>query len=199
MKGCRKVCALLFSCVMVSGVFATIHLNGDDIYFRSYSGANNTTVHYGDLAVIGGYMGMQKGHIACNGLQCYGSKNFIQAHPEDSTKEIKYTSMESGEVLTVVRGFMRTSNGNAIINLPEHFTLVTSKKGLITVQLTPEGSPVLLYVVKKSTSRVSISMKSDDYFNQGDVGFSYTITGVRDGYENEEIIIEKAKPENEEK
>lgn len=195
MLRCKLIYSLMVPCILVTGVFASINLNGDDITFRSYSNPDNTTLHYGDIQVTGGSKGMSRGKVICNSLQCYGTKNFVEPHPKDSTKAIKYTSIEAGEVLTVVRGFRRTSSGRAVIDLPEHFSLVTSSEGLLTVQLTPEGSPAILYVVKKSTSRLVVSMRSNDYFNYGDIGFSFTVTGVRKGYENEEVIIPRKDEE----
>ena len=37
---------------------------------------------------------------------------------------------------------------------------------------------------------IQISMRSQDYYEFGDVAFSYQVTGVRDGFENEQVIVD---------
>ena len=70
----------------------------------------------------------------------------------------------------------------------EHFSLVTSAQELISVTLTPENKPVLLYVTKKSKEQIEVSMKKADFYEYGDVPFSFQVTGVRDGFENQKVI-----------
>jgi hypothetical protein len=53
-------------------------------------------------------------------------------------------------------------------------------------------APVVLYVKEKSNKSVTIGIKSEDLFEYGDVDFSYQVTGVRDGFENEEVIVDEA-------
>ncbi|NLW33447.1 MAG: hypothetical protein GXY77_18525 [Fibrobacter sp.] len=126
-------------------------------------------------------------------LNVYGTKNFIHPHPKDSTKLIKYIAIESGEALTVARGTAKTENGTAEIELPDHFSLVTSEKAPLTVLLTPESAPVLLYTKNKSKTNVTVAMKKSDLFEFGDVQFAFQVTGVRDGFEDEEIIVDTDK------
>jgi len=118
----------------------------------------------------------------------YGYKNFAHPHPSDSTKEILYVSVEAGEALTLARGVAETVNGKAIIDLPEHYSLVTSSEGLISVILTPEKQPAVLYVVSKSKEQIEIAMGNDDLYKYGDIPFSFQVTGVRDGFEEQQPI-----------
>jgi hypothetical protein len=50
----------------------------------------------------------------------------------------------------------------------------------------------MLYVKEKSKSKITVAMKSADYSEFGDVDFAYQVTGVRDGYEKEQVIIDAA-------
>ncbi|MEM4284512.1 MAG: hypothetical protein QXS96_08515 [Candidatus Caldarchaeum sp.] len=88
-------------------------------------------------------------------LQVAGKKQFVQNHPYDPDKEIVYVSLEGPEVGVYIRGTGQLRNGEAIIRLPEHFSLVTNEQGL-TVHLTPLGEWLQLYVVEKSTKRIVV-------------------------------------------
>lgn len=185
----------IVSCVVCS-ISAQINILSNTITFREANNAARSTSHYGDLHLEGGTSGSSWGWLYCNRAAVYGdlvvtgTKNFMQPHPTDSNKVIKYIAIESGEALTLVRGTATTVNGQAIVPLPEHFKLVTSSDVPVTVILTPENAPVTLYTKGKSKEQIAIGMKNSDFFEFGDVQFSYQVTGVRDGFENEEVIVD---------
>jgi hypothetical protein len=114
-----------------------------------------------------------------------GTVSFVQPHPTDPTKEIVYVSLEGPEAGTYIRGTAQLVNGEAVISLSEHFSLVTNDEGL-TVQLTPVGEWLQLYVVEKGTQRVIVREA-----NGKNGQFDYLIQGVRKGYENHQVIQEK--------
>lgn len=114
-----------------------------------------------------------------------GTKSFVQAHPLDQTKEIVYVSLEGPEAGTYIRGTAQLINGEAVIELSEHFSLVTNDQGL-TVQLTPLGELLQLYVVQKSTKQI-IVREANGKSGQ----FDYLVQGVRKGYENHQVIRDK--------
>jgi hypothetical protein len=203
----KNAIVILASCILFS-VYAQINLQSNDIQFRSYYNANQATYHYGDLRLEGGSTGSTYGWLYTNAINCYGwstiignttiygsllvygSKNFVHPHPTDSTKQIKYIAIESGEALTLARGTSKTVNGQASITLPEHFSLVTSADAPISVLVTPKKVPALLYTKEESKERIVIAMKESDFFEYNDVEFSFQVTGVRDGFEDEEIIVD---------
>jgi hypothetical protein len=117
------------------------------------------------------------------------SNGFIHPHPTDTANVVRYNSMESDEALTITRGNAKTVDGEATIKLPEHFSLVTSKKAPITVLVTPKGVPALLYTKEESKYQIVVAMKKSDYAEFRDVEFAYQVTGVRDGFENEKVIV----------
>jgi len=194
--------------LFVQYTFSQINLKADDIQFRDIENYTEQTYHHGDLKLLSDkndYSGDDEfwGWLLSNciysmgtsytsriygDLVVYGYKNFAHPHPSDSTKEILYTCIEAGEALTLARGVAETVNGKAIIDLPEHYSLVTSSEGLITVTLTPEKKPAVLYVVSKSKEKVEVAMKKDDFYEYGDIPFSFQVTGVRDGFEGQEPI-----------
>ena len=114
-----------------------------------------------------------------------GNKNFIQQHPTDPTKEIVYVSLEGGESGTYVRGTAELRNGEARVELPEHFALVTNAEGL-TVQLTPAGAWLQLYVVDKTPGRIVVREASGK-----DGQFDYFVQGIRRGHEDHQVIRDR--------
>lgn len=144
---------------------------------------------YGNVG-IGTINPQEKLHVVGNvhvegNLQVTGIKPFVQAYPTDPTKEIVYVSLEGPEAGTYIRGTAQLVDGEAVINLPEHFSLVTSGEGL-TVQLTPLGGWLQLYVIEKSTQQIIIREA------KGKNGqFDYIVQGVRKGYEDHQVIREK--------
>jgi hypothetical protein len=182
--------------------YSQINLLSNSIYFRNYNSANNSTTHYGDLYLDGGSNGTGWGWLSCNQITNYGLTYLtgnttiwgsLAVYPTDSTKVIKYVAIEAGEALTLVRGTTKTENGQVSISLPEHFSLVTSDEAPITVLLTPKRVPALLYVKEESKERIVVGMKQSDFIEFRDVEFTYQVTGVRDGFEDEEIIVNISK------
>jgi hypothetical protein len=115
-------------------------------------------------------------------LEVHGCKFFVLPHPTDPTKEITYASLEGPEAGTYFRGTADLVEGEAIVEMPEHFSLVTSSEGL-TVQLTPVGEWLHLYVVELSPTRLVVREA------QGRDGrFFYFIQGLRQGFEDFQAV-----------
>jgi hypothetical protein len=133
-----------------------------------------------------GLAGQFEGNVHVSGdFSVTGNKAFVQAHPTDPTREIVYVALEGGEAGTYVRGSGQLQSGKAVLTLPEHFGLVTENSGL-TVQLTPRGEWLQLYVVELDTSQLVVREA------QGKSGaFDYLIQGVRRGSEQHEVIRTK--------
>jgi hypothetical protein len=211
---------LLVTAVFCGGMLfnaaSQINLNANTVQIRSQNNYyEKWTYNYGDLSVQDGSTNGSWGWLHCNklvvnynsdhaseinanvivyrDLYVYGNKHFVHPHPTDDAKVIRYVATESGEALTLTRGTAKTVNGEATIKLPEHFSLVTSDKAPITVIITPKGAPVLLYTKEESKNQILIAMKKSDFAEFRDVEFAYQVTGVRDGFENQEVIIDAEK------
>ena len=128
----------------------------------------------------------QNGNLIVTGdLDVTGAKNFVQQHPTDLDQEIVFVSLEGPEAGTYIRGTAQLLNGEVEISLPEHFTLVTSDEN-ITVQLTPNGEWLQLYVVERSASHLVVREAT------GKTGsFDYFVQGVRLGFEDHEVVRTK--------
>jgi hypothetical protein len=147
-------------------------------YIGGYFGTSNANSYgvysYGDLRVIGD-------------ITKTGTVSFVEDHPEDPTKEIVYVCLEGGEAGTYTRGSAQLTNGVATVQLPEHFSMVTSSEGL-TAQVTPTADCNGLYVVSKSPTEITVKELNG---GTSDATFDYLVNGVRKGYENYQAIQDK--------
>lgn len=111
-----------------------------------------------------------------------GAKLFIQPHPTDASKEIRFACLEGNESGTYFRGSGKLSNGYAVIDVPEDFRLVSEAESL-TTQVTAVGGPAFLWVESESLDRIVVR-------GNVDVKFHYFVNGVRRGYADFETIAE---------
>jgi hypothetical protein len=129
------------------------------------------------------------GHTATTGVYSIGNiqvvagtKQFVEPHPTDPTKEIAYVSLEGPEAGTYFRGKGRFQRGLAVIELPEDFRMVTDTEGL-SVQVTPLGDMASVGVVSIDLERIVVK-------GSRDVAFFYTVNGVRRAYKDHRPIRE---------
>jgi len=135
--------------------------------------------------VVGGFLGWGSsaggyGVFSQGNIGATGSKFFIEPHPTDASKVIRYVALEGPEAGTYFRGTAETRGGMAVIEVPETFRLVTERDGL-TVQLTPIGELASLAVISEDLDRIVIRSSSD-------VRFHYQVNGVRHGFADFEPI-----------
>ncbi|HKE00904.1 MAG TPA: hypothetical protein VKE69_07840, partial [Planctomycetota bacterium] len=103
-----------------------------------------------------------------------GQKSFLQPHPTDPSREIRFVCLEGNESGTYFRGSAKLVGGVAVIEVPEEFRLASEATSL-TVQLTPSGERASLWTEKEDTT--SIVVRGDR-----DVKFHYLVNGVRRGF-----------------
>jgi hypothetical protein len=106
------------------------------------------------------------GDISCAGC----TKFFIDPHPSDPTKEIRFASLEGNEAGTYFRGTAQTIDREFVIQVPEEFRFVSDTEGL-TVQLTPVGAPASMYVVSEDLNVIVVRSSRD-------VKFHYLVQGI---------------------
>lgn len=112
-------------------------------------------------------------------------KSFRVAHPDKPDTDIVYAAIEGPEAAAYVRGTAHLSNGEAVIELPEHFTSIASSQGL-TAQVTPNSAKSRgLAVEEKSIDRVLVRELSN---GQGDYDFDWEVKCIRKGYEDYRVI-----------
>ena len=117
-----------------------------------------------------------------NSLTVVGTKAFLEPHPAEAGKTIRYIALEGGEAGTYFRGRGRFKGGVAIIDVPEDFRMVSAEEGL-TVQVTPIGQTANVAVLDLNLDRITVKSTRD-------VEFFYTVNGVRDAFRHTQVIEE---------
>jgi hypothetical protein len=110
-----------------------------------------------------------------------GAKFFVEPHPTDASQVIRYISLEGPESGTYFRGTARTVGGQAVIEVPESFRMVTDEEGL-TIQVTPIGAYSQVYVESQDLNQIVIR-------GSRDVQFHYMVNGVRRAFKNFNPIV----------
>jgi len=116
-------------------------------------------------------------------------KNFVVDHPNDPSREIVYASLEGPEAAMYTRGTAQLVNGQATIVLPEHFRLMAVESSM-TVTVTPlsENSNGLA-ITSKNLNGITVKelMRGD-----GTYAFDWEVRCVRKGYEDYQVVRDKA-------
>jgi hypothetical protein len=120
--------------------------------------------------------GVSWGVWADGDIGATGTKSFIEPHPTDPTKEIRYVSLEGPEAGTYFRGTGRTHKGFATIEVPDSFRMVTAERGL-TVVVTPIGELAQVAAISKGLDKIVIQSSKD-------VTFDYVVNGVRKAFQD---------------
>jgi hypothetical protein len=100
-----------------------------------------------------------------------GAKYFVEPHPTDPSRVIRYIALEGPEPGTYFRGRGKVERGIARIPVPEDFRMVTDAEGL-TVQITPLGTMATSAVLKADLNEIVIQASRS-------VEFYYLVQGVR--------------------
>lgn len=100
-----------------------------------------------------------------------GAKFFVEPHPTDPSKVIRYIALEGNEPGTYFRGRSRFDRGLSRIRVPEDFRLVTDSEGL-TVQITPIREMASFAVMKADLNEIVVRSSRN-------VEFYYLVQGVR--------------------
>lgn len=171
-----------------------VHGNGDDSYVILGDSDDVTGLGTGvwgetsfsdDSSAFGaGVWGEAKSSeydaVYANGdLSTSGFKLFVQPHPTDPSREVRFASLEGNESGTYFRGKTTLTGGVARIDVPEDFRLVT-EEGSLTVQLTARG-PAQVWFEHYDLNEVRIA-------GTADVEVHYVVNGIRRGFAEFETI-----------
>ncbi|HEY2090537.1 MAG TPA: hypothetical protein VGJ81_01515 [Thermoanaerobaculia bacterium] len=146
-------------------------------------GGNNldpsgVSLNEGDLGAVG-YAVYAHGDIGASGV-----KYFVEPHPTDASKVIRYVALEGPEAGTYARGKSKFVNGRAVITLPDTFRTET-EEGSLTVNITPLGHVDAVGAV----SVVSATLDGIVAEATRDSEFSYVVFGVRKGYTQYDPVV----------
>ncbi|HEX7833351.1 MAG TPA: hypothetical protein VF787_27120 [Thermoanaerobaculia bacterium] len=119
---------------------------------------------------------------AAGNFAATGTKSFVDPHPTDPSKVIRFVALEGPEAGTYFRGRGRIQRGRAVIEVPDAFRMTSEEDGM-TVHLTTIGGLALIGVARQSLDRIEVEASKD-------VEFSYIVYGVRRGYRDFEPIAD---------
>ncbi len=176
-------------------------LNGPaGVYGYGRSGVAGATSSTGAWGVIGmkltspttlgpfGVLGYSTyGVFSFGDMGSSGAKPFVEPHPTDPTKVVRYVAMEGPEAGTYFRGTARLVGGEAIISVPETFRWVTDESGM-TVQVTAVGSPASLYVESENLNQIVIRSQTS-----ANATFHYLVQGVRKAYKDWQVVADNVE------
>jgi hypothetical protein len=156
-----------------------------DLGAAGVAGYNFESSFCSSVFSVAGYLGYKNGAnsygvYSVGNTGATGTKNFIEPHPTDATKEIRYVSLEGPEAGTYFRGTARTEHGFATIEVPESFRMVTAEQGLTAV-VTATGQLAQIAVISKSLDKIVVQSSHD-------VAFDYVVNGVRRAFQNWEAV-----------
>lgn len=151
-----------------------------------FGGAESQLYHEDDVALYSDWDGE---FYSCKldgtdgSFDCSGSKNWI--HPINETHIAEYSSQESGEVRAVVDDTTMVDDkvkGNYMttVEYPKHFSDTIAKNPDIKAQVTPHD-----------LATVAVTERTNEYIvieADKEVKVDYTIKGIRQGYEDKQIV-----------
>jgi hypothetical protein len=155
----------------------------------SSGGVSGGLLDSGGNQLASGYLGTRGGDSTVYGvfsvgnMGATGTKPFVEPHPTDASKVIRYVALEGPEAGTYFRGRGRFHDGQAVIDVPESFRIVTDGEGL-TVQITPIGPDFTM------TTVVSANLDQITFRGNHDVEFYYMVHGVRKAYKDWQPIAD---------
>jgi hypothetical protein len=152
---------------------------GTGVYGSGYYGV------YGEATTHGVYGSNSTGSwgvYSAGDLAATGTKSFVEPHPTDPTKTIRYVALEGPEAGTYFRGTARTVGRQAVIEVPETFRIVTAEEGL-TVQLTPVGEFAQMAVFSQDLNQIVVRSTRE-------VTFHYLVQGVRRAFNDWQVVAE---------
>jgi hypothetical protein len=179
-----------------AGGFGRVGVRGEStgniaVWGLAVSGSFGVVGDHYDVASGGtlqtqGFLGYSStdGVHATGQISATGAKPFVDPHPTDATKVIKYVAVESNMPETATRGRARFQQGYALINLPDHFKWVTEPEGL-GIQITPIGEMASYAVMRIDLDGILVQ-------GSRDVEFFYAVSGIRRGYADWQTITENA-------
>ena len=103
-----------------------------------------------------------------------GTKSFVQPHPSEAGKEIRYFSIEGPSSEIYFRGTAQVEQGISRIAVPEHFRLV-ARPGTYSTLVTPVGAMATVAVVSEDENGIVIKASRN-------VKVHYVVYAEREGF-----------------
>jgi hypothetical protein len=139
-----------------TGVFGLSQFIGAQGHIHDEAGNNLGTGRLGYTPTAGTNYGVYSdGDAHVQGTFTATTKSFVEPHPLDASKEIRYISVEAPSAEIYFRGTSQISQGLTRIDVPEHFRLV-ARPGSYATMVTPVGSMATVAVVSEDENGIVI-------------------------------------------
>jgi hypothetical protein len=173
---------------------------GGFIFINGKNGNRNISLEHlggydnnGWIAVYDSNGGVQAGiYVETDGTgRVFGDlKTFRTDNPKQPGTELWYSSLEGPEAAAYIRGTEELINGRAVVYFPDHFETVASPEGM-TVQIVPLSADSRgLAVVEKHADHIVVQELQN---GTGNYSFDFTVTAVRKGYEDYQVVHKVAE------
>ena len=110
------------------------------------------------------------------------TKAFVEPHPSDASKEIRYVSLEGPRSEVYFRGTAQVSQGVTRIPIPEEFRLVAARETYSTL-VTPMGSMATVAVISEGEDGIVIEASRN-------VKVHYVVYAERESFRQSSAIID---------
>jgi hypothetical protein len=139
----------------------------------------NGATHYG---VLSDGNALVQGALTVTGNFSSMNKFFIEPHPYDASKEIRYVSLEGPHAEVYFRGTAQISRGVTRIEIPQDFRMVADPETYSTL-VTPIGGMATVAVMSQGESGVVVEASRD-------VRVAYVVYAERAAVKNPNPIVE---------
>ena len=144
---------------------------------------NGVETARGYLGLSGGWGVYSDGNAHVSGtFTATNNKGFVQPHPFDASKEIRYISLEGPHTEVYFRGTSQISQGVTRIPIPQHFRFVADAATYSTL-VTPVGAMATVAVVSEGPEGIVVQASRN-------VKIHYVVYAEREAVRNPDPIIE---------
>jgi hypothetical protein len=139
-------------------------------------------------AIVQGFLGFNSygvysiGDAHVSGTFTATTKSFVQPHPTDPGKEIRYVSLEGPHSEVYFRGSAQISQGVTRIPVPDYFRMVATP-GSYSALVTPVGAMATVAVLSKGEEGIVVQASRD-------VRIDYVVYAERDAVRQDNPIVE---------
>jgi hypothetical protein len=153
--------------------------------FGELLNSGGTSLASGLLGVASGptsFGVLSNGNAHVNGTFTATTKNFVQPHPSDPSKEIRYVSLEGPNSEVYFRGSAQISQGVTRIPIPDYFRMVATP-GSYSALVTPVGAMATVAVLTKGEEGIVVQASRD-------VRIDYVVYAEREAVKQDTPIVE---------
>jgi hypothetical protein len=144
---------------------------------------NGVETATGYLGLFGGWGVYSDGNAHVSGtFTATNNKGFVQPHPLDASKEIRYISLEGPHTEVYFRGTAQISQGVTRVPIPQHFQFVADPATYSTL-VTAVGAMATVAVVSEGPEGIVVQASRN-------VKIHYVVYAEREAVRNPDPIIE---------